>query len=96
MSIKLTNIFNIRVFLISFFIGLFFVYVIGSDLKSVYVYPSPETYKDMVVKDAAGNCFKYKQTSASCDASSSEINTIPVQHIVEDDVDNSLWSIFTP
>ena len=53
---------DFRVFLVSFSIGMFYVYIQGTDMKKIYVYPSPENFKDYIVEDNAGQCFQYKPT----------------------------------
>ena len=65
-----------RVFLISFFIGLFIVYVLGPDTKTVYVYPTPDNINNFILKDPSG-CFKYKENAVPC-PSDSEIEMTPV------------------
>ena len=75
----LLNYISIRVFLISFAIGLFFVYVLGPKMKKIFIYPSPENVDKVLFKDNADNCFYFKQVEVSCPSDESKIMSIPIQ-----------------
>jgi len=75
----LSNYISLSVFLISFAVGLFFVYVIGPESKTIYVYPSPENYMKLQYKDSADQCFQFKPVETQCPINPLSIKTIPVQ-----------------
>ena len=70
---------NIRVFIISLAVGLFFVYILGPDTKKVYIYPSPDNIEKILFKDDANNCFKYEPEEVTCPKDESKIANVPVQ-----------------
>jgi hypothetical protein len=73
------NYISIPAFLISFAIGLFFIYVLGPELKTIFIYPSPENVDKVLFKDKAENCFYFDQHEVKCPENSSLISTIPIQ-----------------
>jgi hypothetical protein len=70
---------SIPVFLGSFAIGLFFVYVLGPEEKIVYVYPTPSNTKTVQYKDGMNECFQYKPIPTQCPMNPMDIKTIPPQ-----------------
>ena len=70
---------HIPVFIASFAIGLFFVYVLGPETKTVYVYPSPSNYLKTQYKDNTNQCFEYKPVETDCPVNPFDIKTVPVQ-----------------
>ena len=75
----LLNYISIPVFIISFSIGLFFVYVLGPKMKKIIIYPSPENVNKVLFKDNADNCFYFKPVEVSCPSDESKITGIPIQ-----------------
>lgn len=76
---KISKYINIPVFIISFTIGLFVVYMTAMDTKTIYVYPTPENQELMLYRDKANQCFAFEQTEVPCPANPLEISKIPIQ-----------------
>jgi hypothetical protein len=75
----LFNYISISIFLISFAVGLFFIYILGPEIKTIYIYPSPENVNKILFKDKAENCFYFEETSVKCPNDESLISKIPMQ-----------------
>ena len=73
------NYISIPIFLISFAVGLFFIYILGPETKTVYIYPSPENVDKVLFKDKAENCFYFEQETIECPKNESLISKIPIQ-----------------
>ena len=74
---------NIRVFIISLAVGLFFVYILGPDIKKINVYPTPDNSGKIQYKDDADNCFVYKSSEVKCPTDESLIQ--PFQALKKDE-----------
>ena len=75
----LLNYISFPVFIVSFAIGLFFIYILGPNLKKIIIYPSPENVDRVLFKDNAENCFNFKQHKVDCPSDESKITSIPIQ-----------------
>lgn len=70
---------NVPVFILSFAIGIFFVYLVDPENRIVYVYPTPENVDLLQYKDKAGTCFQFKPTEVECPTDESMISVVPPQ-----------------
>ena len=70
---------SMPIFLVSFAIGIFFVYIWGADIKTVVVYPTPENAGKIQYQDRANHCFKYKTVEVDCPEDKSLISRVPMQ-----------------
>ena len=75
---------SLHIFLISFSIGLFFVYLSNPPPKIIYIYPTPENSGKVRYKDDASNCFNFRSIETPC-KDASNIKTIPMQRVVNDE-----------
>ena len=75
----LLNYISIQIFLISFAIGLFFIYILGPETKTIYIYPSTENVDKVLLKDKADNCFYFEEQIVECPKDDSLISKIPIQ-----------------
>jgi len=75
----LFNYISLRAFLISFAVGLFFVYALGPEIKTIYVYPTPENVNKILFKDKADNCFHFVEEIVECPKDKSKISVVPIQ-----------------
>ena len=73
------NYISLPVFLISFAIGILFIYLMGPEMKTIYVYPSPENVDKVLFKDKADNCFYFEEKTVKCPKDENLISKIPIQ-----------------
>ena len=62
---------SISVFLISFFIGIIFIYLSKPELKVIKLSPTPDNCNSILYKDKAEICYKYTGKVVECDKKSS-------------------------
>ena len=75
----LTKYISIPVFLLSLVVGLFFIYVLGPEVKTVMVYPTPENIDKILFKDKGDNCYSFTKTEIDCPSDESLISSFPIQ-----------------
>jgi hypothetical protein len=69
---------NIPVFIIAFALGIFAVYI-TTDMRTVFVFPTPENVDLIQYRDKTGACFSYKQSEVGCPKDDKDISIIPAQ-----------------
>ena len=70
---------SLPVFVISLIVGLLFISILGPATKTIHIYPTPERYNKMIVKDGSSNCFMYNQSEVDCPINPLLIHKIPIQ-----------------
>jgi len=73
------NYISMPIFLLSFAIGLFLVYMLGPEMKKIYIYPSPENVDKILFKDKADNCFYFEEERVQCPKDETLLSKIPIQ-----------------
>ena len=76
MSINL----NTKYFLISFSLGILFVYLFTPQPRVIIKFPTPDNAGKIIYKDNNDVCYKYKATEVQCPLDKSLINKLPIQH----------------
>lgn len=68
---------NIYLFIISFVIGLLYIYYNKNEKKLVYVYPTPDNIEKIQYQDFANNCYEFESQEVECNNYATEI---PIQY----------------
>jgi hypothetical protein len=71
------NFINFYVFVLSFSLGLIYMYLNKNEKQSVFVYPTPENIDNIQYRDLVDNCFEFKSKEVLCD---NNVNEIPIQY----------------
>ena len=77
--IQISKYINIQVFILSFVIGLFVVYMTDEDNRIIHIYPTPENQELMLYRDKAHQCFTFEHKEVPCPKNPLDALTIPVQ-----------------
>jgi hypothetical protein len=75
----ISNYISLPIFLVSFAIGLFCIYAIGPESKTIYIYPTPENFMKTQYKDVTDQCFQFKPVETKCPINPLSIKEFPVQ-----------------
>jgi hypothetical protein len=79
MGFSLKKYIDIKYFLISLAIGLFFVYITFDENRKITVYPSPENADLIQYRDKADQCFEFQETPVQCPDKKEKMFKVPVQ-----------------
>lgn len=71
---------DFRFFIISLAIGFFLVYITNEKPNIIYVFPTPDNYDKITVKDKANNCYKFNINEVTCPNDKNLISEIPIQY----------------
>jgi hypothetical protein len=70
---------DFRLFFISLAAGIFLVYLYQPKSTIIYVYPTPDNFNNLTLKDKANNCFRFNAKEVGCPTDEKQIHTIPIQ-----------------
>jgi hypothetical protein len=59
-------------FIVFFCIGMFFVYISTPTPELIIKYPTPDQVDDLLYKDLAGSCYRYKTEEVTCPSNPKE------------------------
>lgn len=66
-------------FIVSFAIGVFYIYISLPTRRVVTVYPTQDNEGHFNFRDKAHNCFRFEQKMKACPANDDDLKTIPMQ-----------------
>lgn len=70
---------SIKTFIISFLVGMLFIFLSSPSQRSVVVYPTVDNQYMFQYKDMADNCFALKPNAIKCPYLDNNVTTIPPQ-----------------
>lgn len=76
---KFKKFINIPAFIISLAFGLFAVYMLNPDNKTILVYPNHENAHLLQYRDKTGACFSIHEDPVICPGNAKDIAKIPAQ-----------------
>ena len=68
------NLKYVGVFFISLIVGIFFVYLLPIEYKTVIVNPTPDNVHKIQYVDKSDNCFEFSSTKVGCTPNAKEIS----------------------
>tara|TARA_Y100000816_G_scaffold186809_1_gene135759 strand:- start:1376 stop:1609 length:234 start_codon:yes stop_codon:yes gene_type:complete len=76
----ITKYIDFKFFIISLAFGLFLVYITNEKPNIIYVFPTPDNYDKITIKDKADNCYNFNINEVSCPNNKELISQIPPQY----------------
>jgi hypothetical protein len=70
---------DIRYFLISLAIGLFYIYISDDYKKVIVIYPTPDNTDQYQFRDKTGSCFSYELNEVKCPFDITKIQDVKIQ-----------------
>jgi hypothetical protein len=66
-------------FIVSFALGVFYIYISLPTRRVVTVYPTQDNADHFNFRDKAHNCFRFEQEAKPCPTNDDTLKTIPMQ-----------------
>jgi hypothetical protein len=70
---------NFKFFLLSLAVGLFFVYIVDTPKKVIYITPNIDNVDKVLYKDNSDKCYKYEANEVTCPSNSKKIEPLELQ-----------------
>lgn len=77
---KVLGFFNFKYFLISFAVGILYIYLTEDYKKVIILYPTPDNVDKYVYVDKSKNCFNYDLQKIDCPKNEKEYIDIKVNY----------------
>ncbi len=71
---------DIKLFLWSLFLGIFFAYITGPQQQVIMVYPTPDNNNKLSFKDKSDTCYHYDAIEVECPSDDKLINNYEIQN----------------
>jgi hypothetical protein len=70
---------SIPVFIISFLIGMIYIYISSPPTRNILIYPTVDNIDKFQYVDKAENCFKFDPKEENCPYNTGPLKKIPIQ-----------------
>jgi len=70
---------SIPLFILSFMIGLVYIYLSNPPQRSILIYPTVDNNNNFQYKDKADNCFTFVAKEQKCPFNTGPLKKIPIQ-----------------
>ena len=70
---------NFKFFLLSLAVGLFFVYIVDTQKKVIYITPNIDNVDKVLYKDNSDKCYKYEANEITCPSNPKKIEPLELQ-----------------
>jgi hypothetical protein len=70
---------HLPVFLLSFLIGIIYIYLSNEATRDIYVYPTIDNQDMFQYIDKAENCFSFVPKEVKCPINTGSLKSIPIQ-----------------
>lgn len=70
---------NLKYFIFSLAVGLFFVYVVDTPKRVIFITPNVDNLDKVTYKDSSDKCFKYHASEVKCPTNSKKIEPLELQ-----------------
>ena len=70
---------SIPVFILSFAIGMVYIYMSSPPTRNILIYPTVDNSSKFQYVDKAENCFSFDAKEAKCPFNTGPLKTIPIQ-----------------
>ena len=70
---------SIPLFVLSFMIGMVYIYLSNPPQRSILIYPTVDNNNNFQYKDKADNCFTFEAKEQKCPFNTGPLKKIPIQ-----------------